>query len=183
MSSIRFSVSALALVLSTTTHAAIIDTYSIGTGANFASIQIDQEDGDGYLFNVHWDSANYTSWDALVDIDSEVDALSMTYDTYSWGIFLTGISIDGDLDYGTGDQWPIENFWHFWIHGTGAWEMAMTGATDSVLVDGARDAWVFGSAIPPQSVPAPGSIAITLASIAACRGRCRSVHMRASRAH
>ena len=80
--------------------AAIIADFDIGIGANLASIQIDQEDGDGYLFYVRWDSANYTSWDALVDIDAALPTFSMTYDTYSWGIFLTGITIDGDTNSG-----------------------------------------------------------------------------------
>lgn len=164
---------AVALISASAATAGIVGTFDIGTGSHWSSIQIDQEDGDGYIFNVHWDAPNYTSWDALVDIDAELDSLALTYDTYSWGVFLTGISIDSDLDYGTGDLWPIENYWHFWIKDTGAWEMAMFGASDRVLFDGAHDAWTFGSPALPQGVPAPGAIAITMAWTAVCRGRRR----------
>ena len=162
-------------------YAAIIADFDIGIGANLASIQIDQEDGDGYLFYVRWDSANYTSWDALVDIDAALPTFSMTYDTYSWGIFLTGITIGGDTNYGQGDLWPIENYWHLWLQDTGSWDQAAFGASDRVLFNGASDAWVFGSSIVPQSVPAPG--AITLFSIAVCPRRRRSNHTKASLAH
>ena len=163
--------------------AAIIADFDIGIGANLASIQIDQEDGDGYLFHVRWDSANYTSWDALVDIDAALTTFSMTYDTYSWGIFLTGITIDGDTNYGQGDLWPIENYWHLWLQDTGSWDQAAFGASDRVLFNGASDAWVFGSSIVPQSVPAPGAIALTIFSIAVCPRRRRSNHTKASLAH
>ncbi len=185
MSASRLIVSAIALAISATSHAAIIGTYSVGAGANSASIQIDQEDGDGYLFNVHWDAATFTSWNALVEIDTALETLWLTYEDHSWGIFITGITVDGDTDHGTGDQWPIENYWHFWLHDhdTGAWEQAMFGPADRALFNGAQDAWVFGSAIAPQSVPAPGALAITLSSLAVCRGRSRSGHTRASRVH
>ena len=163
--------------------AAIIADFDIGIGSNLASVQIDQEDGYGYLFRVRWDGDNFTSWDALIEIDSAMPTLSMTYDTYSWGIFLTGITIDGDTNYGQGDLYPIENYWHFWLRDSGSWDQAMFGASDRVLFNGASDAWVFGSSITPQSVPAPGAIALTLFSIAVCPRRRRSNHTKASLAH
>ena len=182
MSISRFTVSASALVLSVTTHAAIIGTFEIGTGANRASIQIDQEDGDGYLFAVNFDDSNYSSWDALLDIDASLTSVSMTYDTYTWGNFLTGITIDGDTDSGTGDLWPIENYWHFWLHDTSAWEQAQFGASDRLLVNGSSDAWTFGSPTPPQGVPAPSVLALIPFSLAVFPRRRRSNRTSASRA-
>ena len=165
--------------------AAIIESFNIGVGANLASIQVDQQDGDGYLFNVRWDATNYTSWDALLEIDAALPSFSLTYDTYSWGIFLTGITIDGDVNFGTGDLWPIENYWHFWLQdaGNGNWDQAMFGATDRTLFDGASDAWVFGGPNVPQSIPAPGVFAIMLFSVGVRPRRRRSSHMKASLAH
>ncbi len=180
MSISRFTGSACALTIAATTQGAIIDSFNVGTGANLATIQIDQEDGDGYLFRVAFDSSSYTSWDALMDIDAAIPSLALTYETYSWGIFLTGVSIDGDTDFGTGDLWPIENWWHFWLHDSGTWNQASFGATDRLLFDGASDAWTFGSPTPPQSVPAPGALALMLFSGAVFRGRRRSAHTRAS---
>ncbi|MSR70331.1 MAG: hypothetical protein EXS17_08315 [Phycisphaerales bacterium] len=182
MSISRFTVGASALVLSVTSasHAAIVAAYSVGTGANTAAVQIDQEDGDGYLFNVAWDAAGYTSWDALLDIDLALSALSITFDTYSFGTFLTGVTIDGDTDYGTGDLWPIENYWHFWLRDSGAWEQAAFGADDRLLFNGASDGWTFGSSTAPQSVPAPGALVLSLFSVAVSRARRRSIRTSAS---
>ncbi|MSQ91150.1 MAG: hypothetical protein EXS01_07145 [Phycisphaerales bacterium] len=176
----RFTGSAAVLVLSTTANAAIIGSFSVGAGANSASIQIDQEDGDGYLFTVSWDAAGYTSWDALLEIDSSLDSFAMTYDTYSWGVFLTGLTIDGDTDFGTGDLWPLENYWHFWVKDSGAWDQAAFGASDRPLFHGASDAWTFGSPTPPQGVPAPGALALSLSLLPVFRGRRRSDRTSAS---
>jgi len=164
-------------------HGAIIGTFDVGVGSNAASIQFDQEDGDGYIFNVRWDALHYTSWDAIIDIDAALDSVSITYQTFSWGYFLTGVTIDGDTNYGVGDLWPIENYWHFWVHDTGSWMQAQFGASDRILTNGLSDAWVFGSSALPQIVPAPGAMALTLLSLATCRARRRSDHMKASRAH
>lgn len=164
-------------------HGAIISTFDVGVGSNAASIQIDQEDGDGYIFNVRWDALYYTSWDAMIDIDAALDSVSITYQTFSWGYFLTGVTIDGDTNYGVGDQWPIENYWHFWVRDTGSWMQAQFGANDRILTNGLSDAWVFGSSTPPQIVPVPGVMALTLLSLVTYRARRRSDHMKASRAH
>ena len=158
----------------------IISTHEIGSGTHSASIQIDQQDGDGYLFTVHWDAVGYTSWDALIDIDESMTSVSLQYDTFSWGVFLTGITIDGDTDFGVGDQWPIENYWHFWVRDSGAWEQASFGASDRVLFDGAQDAWVFGSGAMPQAVPAPAALALMVGAAGACRGSRRRDRTRAS---
>ena len=166
--------------LAHTLQAGIIGTYEVGTGVNAATIQIDQFDGDGYLFNIHWDSAGYSSWNALLDIDAALTSVLLQYDTYSWGVFLTGITVDGDTNYGVGDLWPIENYWHFWVHDPGAWEQASFGASDRVLFDGAQDAWVFGSGAMPQAVPAPAALALMVGAAGACRGSRRRDRTRAS---
>lgn len=182
MSISQFTVGASALVLAVTasTQAAIIGTYSIGTGSNTALIQIDQDDGDGYLLSVSFEAANYTSWNALLDIDAALGSLAVNYDTYSWGFFLTGVEIDGDHDYGTGDLWPIENYWHFWLRDSGSWQMAAFGPADRLLANGSNDAWTFGSPTPPQGVPGPGALVLSLFSLATCRARRRSTHTSAS---
>ncbi len=180
MSVSRFTGSACALTIAATTQGAIIDSFNVGTGANLATIQIDQEDGDGYLFLVAFDSPSFSSWDALLEIDAALPSLSLTYETYSWGMFLTGVSIDGDTDYGTGDLWPVENWWHFWLRDSGVWTQSSIGATDRVLFNGASDAWTFGSPVPPQGAPAPGTLALSLSSWVVFRGRRRSAHTRAS---
>jgi hypothetical protein len=40
----------------------------------------------------------------------------------------------------------------------------MFGASDRNLVNGASDAWVFGSSTVPQNIPAPGAAVVFMAS-------------------
>ena len=87
---------------------------------------------------------------------SSISGAALTYDTFSFGNFVTGIGLGTDYQYGNGDLWPIENYWHYWTKVDGVWEMAMFGASDRILTNGSADAWVFGSGDAPQSVPAPG---------------------------
>jgi hypothetical protein len=149
-------------------HAAIIDTFSVGSGASTSTIQIDFANGNGYIISYSWDGAA-TGWSALLAIDAAVTDMAIQYQTFSFGVFLTGISIGPDHDYGTGDLWPIENYWHYWTaEGIAPFEAAMFGAADRELRDGSRDAWVFGSSAAPAAIPAPGALAL-----AACAGLSR----------
>ena len=88
-----------------------------------------------------------------------------------FGVFLTGVSIGSDTNYGQGDIEPYENYWHFWTKDSGQWEQAMFGASDHPLVNGGSDAWVFGSSTTPQNIPAPGAAVLIMASAFGARRR------------
>ena len=155
---------ACSVVLATSANAAIVDTYSVGSGNKSATIQIDFENGNGYLINYSWSASAQSSWDAMLAIDSALPNMSMQYDTYSFGVFLTGVTIGADTNYGQGDVEPYENYWHLWTKDSAQWEQAMFGASDRILVNGASDAWVFGSSTVPQNIPAPGAAVVFMAS-------------------
>jgi len=137
--------------------AALVATFEVGTGNNQASIQIDQDDGDTYLFAFRFASESISSWDALLAIDAELDSFALEYQTFSFGVFLTGITLDGDRDYGTGDLYPTPNYWHFWIDTPQGWSLAPIGAQARMLTAGGADAWVFGTNAAPQAIPAPAA--------------------------
>jgi hypothetical protein len=160
------SVAALAcsVVLATSVNAAIVNAYSVGSGNKSATIQIDFENGNGYLVNYSWSANAHSSWDAMLAIDAALPNMSMQYDTYSFGVFLTGVTIGADTNYGQGDVEPYENYWHLWTKDSAQWEQAMFGASDRNLVNGASDAWVFGSSTVPQNIPAPGAAVVFMAS-------------------
>lgn len=160
------SVAALAcsVVLTTAVSAAVVDTFAVGTGNKSAIIQIDFENGNGYLVNYSWSASAQSSWDAMLAIDAALPNMSMQYDTYSFGVFLTGVTIGADTNYGQGDVDPYENYWHFWTKDSGQWEQAMFGAADRPLTNGNLDAWVFGSSTVPQNIPAPGAAVVFMAS-------------------
>ena len=96
--------------------AAIIETYQVGTGLNTSTVQVDFANGNGYLFEVAWQGAGTTGWDLLLTIADEMDSVELDYSTSEWGVFLMGIEVGDDLDWGDGSGWSegIEDYWHYW---------------------------------------------------------------------
>lgn len=139
--------------------AGIVASYDVGAGASTSTIQVDFTNGNAYQVTLRWDTA-MNGFDALQAATSAITGAALAYDAYPFGNFVTGIGFDADYEYGNGDLWPIENYWHYWTEVNGQWEMAMFGASDRMLVDGSKDAWVFGSSDLPQAVPAPGAAEI-----------------------
>jgi len=139
--------------------AGIVASYDVGTGASTSTIQVDFTNGNAYQVTLRWDTA-MNGFDALQAATSAITGAALAYDAYPFGNFVTGIGFDADYEYGNGDLWPIENYWHYWTEVNGQWEMAMFGASDRMLTDGSKDAWVFGSSDLPQAVPAPGAAEI-----------------------
>jgi len=139
--------------------AGIVASYDVGTGASTSTIQVDFTNGNAYQVTLRWDTA-MNGFDALQAATSAITGAALAYDAYPFGNFVTGIGFDADYEYGNGDLWPIENYWHYWTEVNGQWEMAMFGASDRMLADGSKDAWVFGSSDLPQAVPAPGAAEI-----------------------
>jgi hypothetical protein len=150
---------AAALVL-TSSHAfaGIVATYDVGSGASTSTIQVDFSNGNGYVINLSW-TEPMDGFEAMQAAIAAIPGSQLQYDVYPFGSFVTGIGLGGDFEYGTGDLWPIENYWHYWTEVNGQWEMAMFGASDRMLSNGSKDAWVFGSSVAPQAVPAPGAAA------------------------
>ena len=138
--------------------AGVVASYDVGTGASTSTIQVDFTNGNAYQVTLRWDTA-MNGFDALQAATSAITGAALAYDAYPFGNFVTGIGFDADYEYGNGDLWPIENYWHYWTEENGQWELAMFGAGDRALADGSADAWVFGSSAAPQAVPAPGAVA------------------------
>jgi hypothetical protein len=145
--------------LASSSPAAVIASYSVGSGSSTSSVQIDFSNGNGYLFTVRWDEP-MNGYQLLQYIDSQLETVSHTAQVFSFGAFVTGIGVGADTEYGEGDQWPVENYWHYWTQDSGSWQQAMVGASDRTIFNGSFDAWVFGSPVAPQAVPAPGALAL-----------------------
>ena len=62
----KFFPACSALLCATGAQAAIIDTYQVGTGLNTSTVQVDFQNGNGYLFEVSWQGAGTTGWDLMV---------------------------------------------------------------------------------------------------------------------
>jgi hypothetical protein len=169
---------AAALALSSShAFAGIVSTFSVGAGASTSTIQVDFSNGNGYVVNLSW-TEPMSGFQAMQAIAAGIAGAQLQYDVFPFGSFVTGIGLGADFEYGNGDLWPVENYWHYWTEVGGQWEMAMFGASDRMLTDGSRDAWVFGSSAVPQAVPGPGAGVLLML---AARTRRRRVRRR--RAH
>lgn len=153
------AVAAALVLVSSHAFAGIVATYDVGTGTSTSTIQVDFSNGNGYVINLSW-TEPMNGFQAMQAVAAAIPGSQLQYDVYPFGTFLTGIGLGADYEYGNGDLWPVENYWHYWTEVGGQWEMAMFGASDRTLTDGSRDAWVFGSSAVPQAVPAPGAIGV-----------------------
>ena len=158
------AVAAALVLVSSPALAGIVATYDVGTGASTSTIQVDFSNGNGYVINLSW-TEPMNGFEAMQAIAAAVPASQLQYDVYPFGSFVTGIGLGSDFEYGNGDLWPIENYWHYWTEVNGQWEMAMFGASDRMLSNGSKDAWVFGSGDAPQTVPAPGAAEVGVVCI------------------
>jgi hypothetical protein len=148
--------------------AGLVATYDIGSGSKSATIQFDFENGNTHVATLRWDGV-LNGFQALQVVTGGVSGGRLDYLSFSFGKFVTGIGLGADYQYGEGELWPIENYWHYWTaEGIAPFEAAMFGAADRELRDGSRDAWVFGSSAAPAAIPAPGALAL-----AACAGLSR----------
>ena len=165
------AVAAALVLVSSHAFAGIVATFDVGTGTSTSTIQVDFSNGNGYVVNLSW-TEPMNGFQAMQAIAAGIAGAQLQYDVYPFGSFVTGIGFGADFEYGTGDLWPIENYWHYWTEVGGQWEMAMFGASDRMLADGSADAWVFGSSAVPQAVPGPGAGA-AVPLVAAIAGRRR----------
>ena len=155
-----------AAAIATGAAGAIIETYSVGAGDSTGRIQIDFSNGNGYLIDVAFDGESISGHDAMVLILNEVPTFAYVYTTSEWGVFVEGIGIGGDYEWGVGEGWPdVEDYWHYWVDTGSGWEASTSGNDIRTLVAGDRDGWVFLNSTAPQSVPAPGAVIVLVGLI------------------
>jgi len=169
---IHLCVFALSCTVAAGSSAALVSTQTIGSGSKSASLQFDFENGNTHLVNVRWEGS-LTGFGALELLAAQATGGRLDFLSFSFGKFVTGIGVGSDYQYGEGELWPIENWWHYWsAEGYAAFTESMIGAADRTLIDGSRDAWVFGSSTTPAAIPVPGVLA--MAALAGLVGRRRA---------
>ena len=141
----------------------VVATYDVGAGASLAEVQFDFSNGNTHVYSLRWNGTLYGRDVFDVISAAQPDLFAFEYETYSFGDFLTGVSLGDDADSGVGTPPDYIDYWHYWTHdGSGVHEASMIGFNNRVLVDGSADAWVFGHSDAPASIPAPGSLLILL---------------------
>ena len=150
------------------------DTYSgppeYGNGVNQATIVVDFDEGNYFLFTYNWDGTA-TGWDALDAIDQagELDVFATDYG--EWGMFVN------DFEYPGGDKY---NYWSGfntgWAYYVGTdnetWSLSGDGVSFRELNNGDWDSWVWTNydenwapVRTPGAAPVPEPATIALLSI------------------
>ena len=161
--SMNASVCVAAAILNSTSQAELVDTFVIGEGASTAWIQFDFTIGNSYLYEINWDGSSLSGRDVFDLIQSEQSELfDFSYISYSFGDFLTSVTIGDDTDTGDGSEAPdYSNYWHYWTRSGGdPWESSMVGFNSRFLEDGYCDGWLCGNGDTPEQIPAPGAIGL-----------------------
>lgn len=154
------------LVIVNHTHAELVDRWDVGAGDQSATLQFDFLDGRTFAFDVHWTGSltGRGAFDLIADDDTGRFAFTFDVISYSFGDFLVGVGVDGAYHYGEGSPPDWIDVWHYWTADSpdDAWNYASIGFSDRVLLDGARDGWVFGTTDEPATIPAPSVLAAIL---------------------
>ena len=154
-------------------HAVLVGSYEVGTGANASNLQFDFANGDTYLYVVRYDGS-ITGRD-LFDIAKVAQPGFFDFSTqvFPFGEALFGVSIGASSDAGFGTPPDFLDYWHYWTRESGGdpWGFASSGFADRIVADGSWDGWVFGSDGAPTAIPAPGAAIALLALVTRRRRR------------
>ena len=114
--------------------------YTAGTGSNEATIAIDFDFDNSFLFSFKWDGAA-TGWDALAALDGGALDVFET-DGGEWGMFVDDFDYEGGAEYDYG-----EGVFAGWSYYNSAdndiWSLSPGGVSFRDLSDGAWDSWVW----------------------------------------
>ncbi len=115
--------------------------YSAGTGSNQATIVIDFDASNSFLFTYNWDGSA-TGWNALDALNSAGSLIVYATDWGSWGMFVD------DFDYSTGAEYDYgdgaNTSWAYYLSSDNQnWALDSGGVSFRTLSDGDYDSWVW----------------------------------------
>ena len=157
-----FSATLFASTIAAPATAALVGSYTVGSGSNASFLQFEFTNTNTYLYEVRYDGALFG--DDLLTVVAAAQPTFFAYEvtSYSFGDALTGVTIGADHDAGFGTPPDYLDYWHYWTRETtsASWTESWVGFADRAVSDGSWDGWVFNSAGAPRAVPAPGVSAI-----------------------
>ncbi len=152
----------LAIAACETASASLVGNYVVGSGTSASFVQFQFTNANTYLYEVRYDGAMTGKGLFAIIGSAQPGFFAYTYDTYSFGDFVTGITIGADSDSGYGTPPDYLDYWHYWTRTSvgDAWTESFVGFGDRTVSNGSWDGWVFNSAAAPAAVPGPGAIAL-----------------------
>ncbi len=118
--------------------------YTAGSGSNEATIVVDFDLCESFLFTYRWDG-EASGWDALGAID-QAGALDVTAMDYGpeWGVFVSDFAYPcaSKFDYGAG----ANTGWAYYVSDDNTnWALSGSGVSFWALSNGAWDSWVWSN--------------------------------------
>jgi len=114
--------------------------YAAGSGSNQATIVVDFDLDNHFLFSYYWDG-EATGWDALSAVDL---AGALMVDATNWGeygMFVDDLVYPGGTKYDYGEGFNVG--WAYYVGDNESWSLDGSGVSFRSLSDGDWDAWVW----------------------------------------
>jgi hypothetical protein len=180
MTSAKLTVFSLILAIIWATTASAL-TYTgdieatVGSGTNSATIAVDFDLDNSFLFTFSWDSTA-TGADALLAIEAATDLQTIT--AYG-GAFVVDLIYPGGVKHDYGEQ---NTGWAYYTSQDGEnWDYSMVGYGDRILSDNCWDSWTWTNYSPdwwivyrtPGAAPTPEPCTIALLTLGALLTRRR----------
>ena len=130
------------LAITTNVHATTYSgniEYPAGTGGNEATIAIDFDFGNSFLFTYTWDG-DATGWDALntIDIAGVLEVYATDYG--EWGMFVNDFDYPGGAEFDYGAEFAG---WAYYVGDNENWSLSGGGVSFRSLSNGDWDSWVW----------------------------------------
>jgi len=125
--------------------------YAVGSGANSATIVIDFDLDNYFLFTYSWDGTA-TGWDALSALMT-AGSLDVDYTDWGqpWGVFVSDIDYPGGAEYDYGVS--ANTGWVYYGSLDNETWTGNDGVSTRQLTDGAFDSWVWSNYPADWSAP------------------------------
>ncbi len=114
--------------------------YTAGTGTNEATIAIDFDFDNSFLFSFKWDD-DATGWDALSALNAgALDVFATDYG--EWGMLVDDFDYPDGTEYDYGED--VNTGWGYYNSTDNQiWSLSSTGVSFRSLSDGDWDSWVW----------------------------------------
>lgn len=144
--------------------------YSAGIGASSATIVVDFDLDNYFLFTYNWDG-DATGWDALSALDAAGALDVYATDYVEMGMFVDDLDYPGGLEYDYGADYAG---WAYYAGDNETWDVSGSGVSFRALSDAAWDSWVWtnydASWMPirtPGAAPVPEPVSVLLFGVGA----------------
>lgn len=145
-----------------------VSEYSAGIGVNSATIVVDFDLDNYFLFTYNW-NGDATGWDALAALDASGSLDVYATDYGDWGMFMDDLDYPGGLEYDYGADYAG---WAYYVGDNETWDVSGSGVSFRELSGGAWDSWVWtnydASWMPirtPGAEPVPEPMSVLLLAL------------------